>query len=320
LPDFVYNFDVFLQICDSFYLKTGVDLLSARDERLHDNPKLSLLFATQTAFQISLIEYLRDLNIVPNGLIGYSIGEYACSYAEHCYDINETILIAYTLGKKIDESGLRRGRMAIIEGDQGQIFQNEAMNKIDFNNAYIAGYNDPSSFIISGFDLTIDSLIQTLKDNGIKSQSINSFNTPLHCSILDFLWDTALESLYSIISSPKHRSTRWVSTTIESQNDDLRLSCPRYFIRNITSPILFHQACKEIPKDAIIVEMSYQASLKNFVENNLGTQVCYLVASYLSLNNNDNLMADLKLTNQLEKCLRERRRGQTYELTQKMEN
>lgn len=50
----------------------------------------------------------------PNGMIGHSVGELGCAYADNCLTIEQTILSAYARGKAVTESTLTKGTMAAV--------------------------------------------------------------------------------------------------------------------------------------------------------------------------------------------------------------
>ena len=72
------------------------------------------MFVAITAIQIALVDCLRAAGIEADGLIGHSIGELACGYADNSLTAEETILIAYFRGKHVDDAHLPAGQMATI--------------------------------------------------------------------------------------------------------------------------------------------------------------------------------------------------------------
>lgn len=64
------------------------------------------------------MDLLRELEITPDGMIGHSVGELGCAYADDCFTAEQMILCAYYRGKASVESELIQGLMAAI----GDIF------------------------------------------------------------------------------------------------------------------------------------------------------------------------------------------------------
>lgn len=65
-------------------------------------------------FQIALVNCLRDLGVTPDGLIGHSVGELGCAYADGGLTEEQTLLAAYWRGRCVMEAKLPPGAMAAI--------------------------------------------------------------------------------------------------------------------------------------------------------------------------------------------------------------
>lgn len=274
------NFPPFVQICENLLDETGINLIDDilnqitainSNNNNESQPKMATLFAMVTALQTSIAKFLMHNGLTIKGCIGYSIGEFSCGFVDGCYDAITAILLSHTIGKKIDESGFRRGLMAVVE-----------QNEIDFvsrfpnSGVHIVAHNSDDCISIAGSETCVQGIIDTLKSDRIKCQIIPSFNIPLHCGEMDFLRDTAMENLYRVIDSPKKRSSNWISTTMSSNQDGLRLSCPRYFLRNLCSPVLFREACQEIPSDSVVIEMSTHPLLERWLRANTMGEITYI--------------------------------------------
>ena len=71
---------------------------------------MGLLFV----FQIALVKVLQEIGIKPDGLLGHSIGEIACAYADGCLTAKEAMLTAYWRGYCVQESNFPQGLMAAV--------------------------------------------------------------------------------------------------------------------------------------------------------------------------------------------------------------
>jgi fatty acid synthase, animal type len=71
-------------------------------------------FVAITAIQMALIDCLYQAGVKADGLIGHSIGELACAYADKALTAEETILTAYWRGKVIEDAKLPAGAMAVV--------------------------------------------------------------------------------------------------------------------------------------------------------------------------------------------------------------
>jgi len=57
---------------------------------------------------------LKSLDITPDGIIGHSVGELGCAYADGCFTAEEMILAAYARGRASLETDFIPGMMAAI--------------------------------------------------------------------------------------------------------------------------------------------------------------------------------------------------------------
>lgn len=64
--------------------------------------------------QIAEIDLLTKLGLQPDGIVGHSVGELACGYADGSLSHCEAILAAYWRGRCIKEANLPPGGMAAV--------------------------------------------------------------------------------------------------------------------------------------------------------------------------------------------------------------
>jgi len=60
------------------------------------------------------VDVLRTLGIKPDGIVGHSVGELGCAYADGCLTAEETVLSAYWRGRCVSEGNLPAGGMAAV--------------------------------------------------------------------------------------------------------------------------------------------------------------------------------------------------------------
>lgn len=93
----------------------GVDLiqiLTNSEESTFDNILNS--FISIAAVQVGLTDVLNHLGIKPDGIVGHSVGELGCAYADGCFTAEQTVLCAYWRGRSILDSKLKTGMMAAV--------------------------------------------------------------------------------------------------------------------------------------------------------------------------------------------------------------
>lgn len=81
-------------------------------QQRNENNPMSVLWLTFS--QIAEIDLLTKLGLQPDGIIGHSVGELACGYADGSLSHSEAVLAAYWRGICIKEANLPPGGMAAV--------------------------------------------------------------------------------------------------------------------------------------------------------------------------------------------------------------
>ncbi|XP_039292597.1 fatty acid synthase-like [Nilaparvata lugens] len=93
----------------------GVDLLDIimkGDDATFKN--LLNSFVSIAAIQVALVDVLTSVGIHADGIIGHSVGELGCAYADGAFTAEQTVLAAYWRGRSILHSKLTPGSMAML--------------------------------------------------------------------------------------------------------------------------------------------------------------------------------------------------------------
>lgn len=93
----------------------GVDLieiLTKSTDVTFDNILNS--FISIAAVQVALTDVLNHVGINPDGMVGHSVGELGCAYADGCFTPEQTVLAAYWRGRSILDTQLIPGQMAAV--------------------------------------------------------------------------------------------------------------------------------------------------------------------------------------------------------------
>lgn len=64
--------------------------------------------------QVALVDVVTALGISPDGIVGHSVGELGCAYADGSLTAEETVLAAYWRGHCIQNAKLPPGGMAAV--------------------------------------------------------------------------------------------------------------------------------------------------------------------------------------------------------------
>ncbi|XP_017779765.1 PREDICTED: fatty acid synthase-like isoform X2 [Nicrophorus vespilloides] len=246
----------------------GIDLLdivTSKDPQMFDNILNS--FVGIAAIQIALTDLLKALGITPDGIIGHSVGELGCGYADGCMTSKQMILCAYSRGKASQDVELIPGMMAAIGLGYQQI-KSMCPPSIE-----VACHNSADSSTISGPREDMEKFVKELQDKGIFARLVNVANIAYHSKYIKPAAPYLLKYLKEIIPVPIARSSKWISTSNAEDKWDTEVaktSSAEYHTNNLLSSVLFEEGSKHIPKDSILIEIAphglLQAILKRSVK------------------------------------------------------
>nr|XP_022904132.1 fatty acid synthase isoform X2 [Onthophagus taurus] len=241
------------------------DLLINGTDATFDNVLNS--FISIAAVQVALTDILTTIGLTPDGIVGHSVGEIGCAYADGTLTAEQAILAAYSRGKAIMESNLNPGAMAAVG------LSWEECKKRCPNDIFPACHNSEDSVTVSGPPESLKKFTEQLQAEGIFAKVVNSSGTAFHSKYIAEAGPKLRKALDEIIPNPKPRSFKWISSSIpEAQwgSPLAQMSSAAYHVNNLLSPVLFHEAIQHIPKDAIVVEIAPHALLQAILKRALG--------------------------------------------------
>uniref|UniRef100_A0A674MU67 Fatty acid synthase n=1 Tax=Takifugu rubripes TaxID=31033 RepID=A0A674MU67_TAKRU len=245
-------------------------LMEANDTTFEDTVHA---FVGLAAIQIAQIDLLTKLGLQPDGIIGHSVGELACGYADGSLSHTEAILAAYWRGRCIKEASLPLGGMAAIGMTWEQCLEKCPQGVVP------ACHNAEDTVTISGPQEAIHKFVLELKEEGVFAKEVRSAGVAFHSYYMASIAPALLEALKKVIKEPKQRSSRWVSTSIPQAEWDSPLalySSAEYHVNNLVSPVLFHDGLNLVPDNAVVVEIAPHALLQAILKRTLKHTCCSL--------------------------------------------
>ena len=199
---------------------------------------------------------LRKLGVTPDGIIGHSVGEVSCGYADGCLTQEEAVLLAYWRGQAMLETSCPPGAMAAIglSWDEAKLRCPEGI--------YPACQNTHDGVTISGVPEDIQAFVQKLKADGVFAREVATSGFAFHSKYINPAADYLREKLNGFLPNPpKERSVKWIST---SAADELsgKYCDVDYQINNLISPVLFANAMEKIPENSVVIELAPHSLLQ----------------------------------------------------------
>ncbi|EDW02934.1 fatty acid synthase [Drosophila grimshawi] len=229
-----------------------IDVLTRSTEKTFDNILNS--FVSISAVQVALTDLLRTLNIEPDGIIGHSAGELGAAYMDGCLTAEQVVLAAYWRSRSVLETpGLPHGSMAAVGLSWDEIGQHLPPD------CYPVCHNSDDNCTVSGPVASMDAMMAKLKAAGVFVKEVVSGGFAFHSRYVADAAPMLRKNLERLITEPKQRSQRWLSSSVPErdwQTPSCRMASAAYFINNLISPVLFNEALRHIPHNAVIVEIA----------------------------------------------------------------
>ncbi|KAI8441932.1 hypothetical protein MSG28_005604 [Choristoneura fumiferana] len=238
------------------------------DPKIYDNILHS--FIGIAAVQVGLTDVLKAVGIEPDHIIGHSVGELGCAYADGCFTAEQMILAAYYRGKASIDTPFIKGSMAAVGLGYNQ------MKTMCPHEIEVACRNGPESSTISGPAEAMKQFVGKLTAKGIFAKEVPCSNIAYHSRYIAEAGPTLLKYMKKVIPEPKPRSERWVSTSVPQQfwNDaKAEFSSAEYHTNNLLSPVLFEEASRLIHPNAVTIEVAPHGLLQAILRRSLSKDV-----------------------------------------------
>lgn len=195
----------------------GLDLIDLLTNESQDCSQWSLTetFVAIVAYQVALIDMLKNQLKINNigKIIGHSLGEVSCAFAVGKLTSGETILVAYQMGKTLDDNLADiSGHMVALSGVSGRKVEHYLASE-DIRKKYpsvdICCYNAPTSVTISGSIEDID---------GICKDISQTFNDEWLVSRMDV--EAALHNPHTMSDEIRSKLTGEISKILKHKQQD----------------------------------------------------------------------------------------------------
>ena len=114
-------------------------------------------------------------------------------------------------------------------------------------------------------------MIDELTQKGVFTLQLESSHIPYHSEYLTSSAERMTNEIKKIVSKPKLRSKKWTSTAVLDSDPEevLKYASVEYFVHNLISPVFFYNKLRQMPSDAIVVEVGPHALFARTVTETL---------------------------------------------------
>lgn len=240
------------------------EIITSTDPKTFENILHS--FVGIAAIQIALTDILKTLELEPDYIIGHSVGELGCAYADGCFTAEEMILSAYSRGMASLETNVVFGSMAAI-GMGYKKLRSMVPEGIE-----IACHNSADSCTISGPAQNIAAFVAELKAKNIFAKEVACSNIPYHSKYIAEMGPNLLKRLTEVIKEPKERSKKWLSSSVPKIKWDMaesQYSSAFYHTNNLLSSVLFEETSSMLPRNALTIEVAPHSLLQAILRKSM---------------------------------------------------
>ncbi|XP_073848315.1 fatty acid synthase 3 [Musca autumnalis] len=260
-----------IERCHAALLPKGLDLieiLTSENPSVFENILHS--FVGIAAIQIALVDVLRSLGMEPDHIIGHSVGELGCGYADGGFTPEQMILAAFYRGKVSLEIEKIKGSMAAVGIGYKRIVG------ILPPTIEVACHNGADSCTISGPSEDVTKFVAELKAKDIFAKEVPCSNIAYHSRYIAHMGPHLLRYLKDIIPNPKPRSSKWLSSSVPKTEWDQpgrNLCSAEYHTNNLLNSVLFEETFALLPKDALTIEIAPHGLLQAILKRSMPSGV-----------------------------------------------
>ncbi|XP_075726203.1 fatty acid synthase [Rhipicephalus microplus] len=253
--------------------KFGIDLIDLVTSANPRNKSIVSPVVAITAVQVALVDMLHAIGLKPDGIVGHSLGEVGCSYADGGLNAEQAVLSAYWRGRCTELKNPPKGSMAAVGLTWDEV------TKRCPPGVYPACHNAEDSVTVSGPTEAVAEMVAQLKAENIFARNVDSLDVAFHSKHVEHIGPSLLEELKKVIPQPKLRSKRWISSTIPESHwhePSSQLCSAEYHTHNYLNPVLFREALTHVPKDAILLEIGPHCLLQPILWRAVGPKATCL--------------------------------------------
>ncbi|XP_029849141.2 fatty acid synthase [Ixodes scapularis] len=270
------QFDVFadsIRRSHELLVPFGIDLVDLITSDNSSNQTMVSPFVSIVAVQVALVSMLKAAGVEPDGIVGHSLGEIGCGFADGALTAEQTVLCAYWRGRCTELGNLPKGAMAAVGLTWDQAKQRCR------NGVILACHNAEDSLTVSGPAEAVAELVAQLKAENVFVREVNSLGVALHSCYMQPVGPALQEALEKVVPEARPRTKRWISSSVPQSRwgEPLARKCSAaYHVNNLVSPVLFKEALEHVPKDAIVVEIAPHCLLQAILRRALGPEAICL--------------------------------------------
>ena len=223
---------------------SGLDLAKlCFDTPLEEMVETELQQPALVATSLAYLAALRKRDIVPDFVVGHSVGEFAALAAAGAMSVRETIALVRERGLAMAEAARERpGSMAAILGLEDEVVERLCRKILG---VWPANYNCPGQVVVSGENTAVDECCARAEEEGarraVKLRVSGAFHSPLVARAADRLRPAVEKVRFSEPVAP-------FMSTVTARVESAQRMAP-LLVDQLTAPVRFTQAASELIRE-----------------------------------------------------------------------
>ena len=205
---------------------------------------------TICAVQMALTELLKKYDVIPDVVIGHSVGEVAAAYACAKLSFQNAVYVIYERARALKMTS-GSGTMLAARVSQQEAEEIRATNEAVFAEVDIAAVNSASQTVLSGKRDALKAFVDVLSNKGIRNTFLNVQNA-FHSSQQEPLREHVLKTFDQLHRSRKDTdasSIAMMSTVTTDYVSTEQVNSADYWWNNIRYMVLFKDAIDKLLAD-----------------------------------------------------------------------
>ena len=195
------------------------------------------------ATSLAVLAAIRKRGIVPDFVVGHSVGEFAALAATGAMTVRETIALVRERGLAMAEAARERpGSMAAILGLDDEVVEGLCRKILG---VWPANYNCPGQIVVSGENEAVDECCARAEEAGarrtVKLRVSGAFHSPLVAPAADRLRPAVEKIRFSEPTAP-------FMSTVTARVESAQRMGP-LLVDQLTAPVRFTQAASELVRE-----------------------------------------------------------------------
>ena len=230
-----------IESCDKTLQKlAGWSLLKelVKDEENSKMPETAYAQPALLAIQAGLIALWRSWGVIPDAVVGHSVGEIAAAYAAGIINLEAAVGIAFHRGRLMDRASVRGKMLAVAASIETMMpYLSQYKGRIA-----LAAINSPLSLTLSGDSLALEEMVDSLRQDKIGNKYLN-VNYAFHSELMEPLQDDLLIALRDFL--PRKATVKIISTVTGQASLGSEWDAT-YWWKNLRQTVQFGPAVDEL--------------------------------------------------------------------------